>query len=77
MYGYLHGKQKAFLIFVTVSQFFLLIQSATEPKPKAHIRRAKCGRDDRKPADDKLKPNTSLKNLGVAVIKKNKPHMLP
>lgn len=73
----LQGKQKTFLILVTDSQFLRLIKSATEPKPKAQIKRAKWGREERKPAEDRLKPKTSLKNFGVAVIKKNNPHMLP
>lgn len=62
---------------VTDNQPRRRIQSATAPKPKAQSRRATCGRLDRKPADERLKPRTSLKNLGVAVIRKNRPHMLP
>lgn len=39
--------------------------------------RAKYGKLASKPAADKLKPSTSLMNLGAAVIKKYRPHRLP
>lgn len=62
---------------VRVHQPLFRIQSATEPKANAANRRAMCGKLDRKPAEERLKPSTSLKNLGVAVIRKKRPHMLP
>lgn len=73
----LQGRQKALRMRVTVHQPRRRIQSATAPNPKAQIRRATCGKLDRKPAEERLKPSTSLRNLGVAVIRKNRPHMLP
>lgn len=74
---YLQNKQNDFRIWVAVIKPLLRTESPTWPNTKPEKSRAKYGKLANMPACAKLKPSTSLMNLGAAVIKKYNPHRLP
>lgn len=69
--------QKNFRTVVTCKSFFFRITSPNAPNAKPENNLAKYGKLAKIPACAKLKPSTSLINIGAADIKKNKPHKLP
>lgn len=75
--SHLQNTQNIFLIAVTPIIFLWRMRSPMLPKMKPKMSRNRYGNELKIPASVKLNFKTSLMNLGAAVIRKNKPHVLP